>query len=640
MVDDWLLRIARKELGADRLKILVTGGTGFVGSRLAATLAAAGHNVTVCGRNRYRYPALLSGLTCVEADLTDQNAIAELCRDCDLVYHAGARSSPWGTQAEFHAANVVGTQNVVDGCLKHCVPRLVHVSSTAIFFEYTDKLRIADHDPLPARFCCEYAESKAAAETVVQQGFADGLNVIIIRARAVFGPGDNALLPRLIEAARQNRLRQIGDGSNTIDMTYVDNLVSALLQAARRGPAGTVCTITNDEPIQLWPLLTSVLQQLQIASSLRRVPKSVAIAAARFLEWQHRLLKRPGEPVMTQYAVGLLSRTQTFDLTAARESLNYQPVVSMQDAVRATLKAIAMKDETNANQSVSLKMFSTGFTSHPARLAEHGAARGRVIRFHAMFALLEHPTEGLTLFDTGYAPRFFEATRQWPYRLYRWTTPVATCDELSVSAILRRNGIEPGSIRRIILSHFHADHVCGLKDFPQAEVLTSARAWHAVQGKRGFAAVKRAILPDLFPADLPQRLRLIEHFHDPGFGPFESTHDVFGDGSVRMVNLTGHAFGQIGLLVQQANHRSLLAADAAWTSRAIRENLPATWGFRLVAASAKEARASQQKLHELFLRFPIEIIPTHCPEVAARYGFDPEVDRLLQGSHVSTGPAE
>jgi len=641
MVKDRLLRMAHKELGADRLKILVTGGTGFVGSHLAAIIAAAGHDVTACGRNRYRYPALLSGVTFAEADLTDRNAIAELCRNCDLVYHAGARSAPWGSKAEFHAANVVGTQNVVDGCLQHNVPRLVHVSSTAVFFEFTDRQHIADHAPLPARFCCAYAESKAAAETVVQEGFANGLNVITIRARAVFGHGDNALLPRLIEAARQKRLRQIGDGSNTIDMTYIDNLMAALLLAARGGNAGTVCTITNGEPIQLWPLLADVLQQLQIAASLRRIPKFVAMTAARVLEWQHRILKRAGEPAMTQYAVGLLCRTQTFDLAVARESLNYQPLVNMQEAVRITLKAMTMKDETNAEHTVSLKMFSTGFTSHPAHLAEHGAARGKVIRFHAMFAVLDHPTEGRTLFDTGYSPRFFDATRRWPYRLYRWTTPVSTSDDLSAAAILKRNGIEPASVRRIILSHFHADHVCGLMDFPDAEVLTSARAWHAVQGKHGIAAVKRAILPELFPANLPDRLRLIDHFHGPGFGPFESTHDVFGDGSVRMVNLTGHAFGQIGLLVQQAGHRCLLAADAAWTSRAIRENLPATLGFRLLAASAEESRASQQKLHELFLKFPeVEIIPTHCPEVAARYGFDAEVDRLLQSRGVSTGHAE
>jgi nucleoside-diphosphate-sugar epimerase/glyoxylase-like metal-dependent hydrolase (beta-lactamase superfamily II) len=633
MVARRLLQLTEAELGPEPLRILVTGGTGFVGSSLATLLMAAGHKVTVCGRNRYRYPAFSLSDSFVEADLTDRQTILNLCRDQDIVYHAGARSSPWGTRSEFAAANVQGTQNIVDGCLQSAVPRLVHVSSTAIFFDFQDKLKITDASPLPEHFCCDYAGSKAQAERIVQAAVARGLNAVTIRARAVFGPGDNSLLPRLIAAARESRLRQIGDGQNVIDMTYIDNLIAALILAARRGTAGSVCTITNDEPVVLWQLLHDVLNQLGVRTPLKKVSKSVAMAAASCMEWQHRFFQRPGEPVMTRYAVGLFSRTQTFDQSAARSTLNYSPLVSMTDAVRETLESIMRKEETATATTVKLRMFSTGYTSHRAWLAEKGASRTEFIRFHAMIGIIDHPAAGLTLFDTGYAPRFFEATKRWPYKLYRWTTPVETSAELSAVNVLQRHGIEPASVKRIILSHFHADHVCGLKDFPNAEVLASASAWQAIQGKRGLAAVKRAILPDLFPHDLEKRLKLIEHFHGPGFGPFTSSHDVFGDGSVRMLDLSGHAAGQIGLLLQREEGRSLLAADAVWTSRTFREDLPLTPGFRWLAASAVEANVSKKKLHEVFVQFPnVEIIPTHCPEIAARYGFDVEVDRLLNSA--------
>ena len=140
-------------------------------------------------------------------------------------------------------------------------------------------------------------------------------------------------------------------------------------------------------------------------------------------------------------------------------------------------------------------------------------------------------------------------------------------------------------------------------------------------------------MPDLFPHDLEKRLKLIENFHGSGFGPFTSSHDVFGDGSVRMLDLSGHAAGQIGLLLQREEGRSLLAADAVWTSRTFREDLPLTPGFRWLAASSVEANVSKKKLHEVFVQFPnVEIIPTHCPEIAARYGFDVEVDRLLNSA--------
>jgi nucleoside-diphosphate-sugar epimerase/glyoxylase-like metal-dependent hydrolase (beta-lactamase superfamily II) len=636
MSSEALLTAVRAELGEAPLKILVTGGTGFVGSHLARVLDGAGHQVTICGRNRYRYPLTGTGIRLRELDLSDRASVVELCRGQQLVFHAGAKSSPWGTRDEFRAANVKGTRNVVEACLLHGVRRLIHVSSTAIHFEYRDKLGIREDDPFPADFCCEYAESKAEAETVIAEAVTQGLDAVVIRARAVFGPGDNALLPRLIAAAMQRRLRQIGDGRNQIDMTYIDNLLLGLILAAGRVRAGQICTITNDEPILLWPLLRTVLDELQIECSLRPIPRFVADLAARAMELHHRWFKKPGEPVMTRYTAGLLSHHQTFDLSEARTKLGYAPIVSMRDGVQITLRSLKAKDESTARQSVTLRLFTTGYTAHPAHLAEVGASRRTTLRFHAMIGVIEHPTEGLTLFDTGYSPRFFDAAKRFPMSLYARITPVVTGPNVAAVEILRRQGIDPSSVRRIVLSHFHADHACGLRDFPDAEVITSANAWNAIAGRRGLDAVRRAVLPDLFPPDLAQRLRLIEHFHGPGFGPFRSTHDLFGDGSVRMVDLNGHAIGQIGLLLQrsvstqnvhlQKGSRCLLAADAVWTTRAIREDLPATLGFRLLAASAGEARKTQHLLHLLSQQFPdLELIPTHCPETAARYGFDEQL---------------
>lgn len=133
------------------------------------------------------------------------------------------------------------------------------------------------------------------------------------------------------------------------------------------------------------------------------------------------------------------------------------------------------------------------------------------------------------------------------------------------------------------------------------------------------------------PADIEDRLCLIEHFHHPGFGPFERGHDLFADGSVRFFDLSGHAPGQIGLLIQRGpDDRVMLVADSVWTSRSFRENLKPTLPYRMLADSADEAIASQQRVHELHRQYPdIEIIPTHCPEVADRYGFDAFVKNML-----------
>jgi glyoxylase-like metal-dependent hydrolase (beta-lactamase superfamily II) len=264
------------------------------------------------------------------------------------------------------------------------------------------------------------------------------------------------------------------------------------------------------------------------------------------------------------------------------------------------------------------------------RHIESDAPRSARRRYHALFAVIDHPQHGVSLFDTGYAPRFFDATRHWPYRAYRAVTPVVTHEKLAAVEVLKSHGVEPGDVRRIILSHFHADHVGGLKDFPHADVIAGSRCWDAVRRRTGIAALRRAFLPALLPPGLADRLCLLDRFHDPGFGPFDRGHDLFADGSVRLVELPGHAAGQLGMLVQRGpDDRVLLAADAVWTSRTVRENLPPTWPVRFLADSLHDSLATQQRLHELHRQFPdIEIIPTHCPEVAARYGFDAIVDDI------------
>lgn len=612
-------------------RILVTGGTGFVGSHLARALAAGGHDVVACGRNPYRVPFPPEGPRFARVELTDPTRLREMIADSDLVYHCAALAAPWGAQSDFERANMDGTRHVVDACLESQIPRLVHVSSTALQFDFQDQLNVREEEPLANPFACHYAWSKAEAEAIVRNGHQQGLNAVIVRARALFGEGDNSLLPRFLRAADQGRLRVIGSRDTRIDLTHIDNLVLALIQAAERGQPGRTYTVTNDDPVKLWPFLEEILRQTGRTVALKSIPRSWALRAAGLLEFWHRIRQLPGEPALTKYTVGLLSTTKTFDISAAKRDLGYCPIVSMDQGARQVVLASQRKDDSHASTSVRLKLMTTGYTTAHASLAESQTQLSGTIRFHATIGLIDHPVHGLTLFDTGYSPRFFEATQPWSYRLYRYTTPVFTDPRLSAAEMLRREGIDPLDVRRIILSHFHADHTCGLIDFPHADIIALQRCWDDVRRRRGLSALRRAYLPSLIPKSVERRLCLIEHFHDPGFGPFARSHDLFADGSVRLLELSGHAIGQMGVLLQRGpDDRAFLVADSAWTTRTIRENLPLTWPFRLLAASPKEARETVQTLHEFSRQYPdIELIPSHCPEVAKRYQLDAMLESVV-----------
>jgi glyoxylase-like metal-dependent hydrolase (beta-lactamase superfamily II) len=264
---------------------------------------------------------------------------------------------------------------------------------------------------------------------------------------------------------------------------------------------------------------------------------------------------------------------------------------------------------------LDLHLLDTGHCLVSAHHVMRGAPR-RPMACRALVALIGHPLHGWTLFDTGYAPRMLEATRRLPWRLYRLATPLRIRPEQSAVRQLAGLGLAPADIRRVIISHFHADHVAGLRDFPQVPVIASSEALASIAGLRGLAALRRAHLPALMPDDLAARAAPLPAFAGPplpGLGP---THDLFGDGSLLLVRLPGHARGQIGALAQTEAGPLLLAADGAWTSQAIREQRPPARITNIFVDDARAVVATLAALGEFAAARPdVRIVPTHCPEI-------------------------
>lgn len=318
------------------MKVLITGATGFLGGALASRLHAQSAEVTGLGRNPIAGQQLeQDGIHFLRADLADKQAITAACAGQDIVFHCGAFCSPWGRYHDFYASNVTGTQHIIHGCQAHDVSRLVYVSTPSLYFAYDSRLNVSESDALADKQVNFYTQTKLLAEQAIDRAHQAGLPVITIRPRAIFGPGDRTILPRLISRLQQGRLRIIGDESNLIDLTYIDNVVDALLLCANAPSQtwGKKYNITNGEAVNLWRMVERLCSELNLPYPNQKIPFRIAFVLAYGMEIASRTLLNYKEPLLTRYTVSTLAKSATLDIRAARRELGYEPKISVEEGV-------------------------------------------------------------------------------------------------------------------------------------------------------------------------------------------------------------------------------------------------------------------------------------------------------------------
>lgn len=273
---------------------------------------------------------------------------------------------------------------------------------------------------------------------------------------------------------------------------------------------------------------------------------------------------------------------------------------------------------------VELSILSAGYCLHPERLTLRGGTL-KPVAFPAGYALIRHPEYGPILFDTGYSARFFQETASLPASLYRKITPVVYREEESAVRRLQAGGISPEEVRYVVLSHFHADHIGGVRDFPQAQYIYLQKSYDAVSGLGPVRATKAGFLPGLLPEDFRLRSIPVDEASAkralPQGLPFSEAYDLLGDGSLLAVELSGHAAGMIGVFVSTGEHDYLLCADTVWSSRAFRENRKPHLAASLIMSSRTEYHRNFERLRQLHEQYPqLRIVPSHCREALAHWG--------------------
>lgn len=325
------------------MRILVTGAGGFLGLAISRLLRARGD--TVVGLQRRPSAALQQlGVEQCLADLADPAAVARAAEGADAVVHVAAKAGHWGSWAEYHAANVQGTANVLAACRAHGIPKLVHTSTPSVVHAGGDLEGVDESLPYPTRFHAHYPATKAMAERAVLGANGAQLATVALRPHLIWGPGDNQLLPRIVERARAGKLRLVGRAHvKRIDTIYIENAAVAHVQALDRLEPGASCAgrayfLAQGEPLSSAAMINALLACAGLPPVSRRIPYPVAYAVGALMEGWWTLARRPGEPLMTRFLANQLATAHWYDLSAARRDLGYAPAISLQQGL-ALLRA-------------------------------------------------------------------------------------------------------------------------------------------------------------------------------------------------------------------------------------------------------------------------------------------------------------
>jgi len=316
--------------------IFVTGGTGLLGGSLVRSLHAAGHRVTASGRNALRLQDLekIQIPTC-NLDYTDTQNLHDALAGHSTLVHCGALSSAWGRKEAFKTQNGDATQNLVNAAITAGIKKFIYISSSSVYFDFSNRLDLKETDPLPSEFASHYTWSKHLGE-VATLNASDKMMCVILRPRGIIGAGDAALAPRLIKAAQKGLLPLPNGGKALASITCVDDVVSAIAAVieAKSYLTGNIYNISGAKPVSVKELVEQTLYLTSTKTKIFSVPYSAIAPLVCIKETIHSALNL-SEPTITKYSLGLLAFSQTLNTEALERDTGWQPKLSAADGLQA-----------------------------------------------------------------------------------------------------------------------------------------------------------------------------------------------------------------------------------------------------------------------------------------------------------------
>jgi nucleoside-diphosphate-sugar epimerase len=321
------------------MRVLVTGGSGFLGRRVIELLLGQGHDVRAYLRRPVPGLARL-GASVVLGTLEDAGSLRAAMAGADAVIHCAGKTGVWGPLEGYLRANTMATSNVLKAAIESGIGYFVHTSTPSVAHLGESLEGVDEGAPYMDDRRQGYPYSKMLSEREVLAANSPSFRTLALRPHLVWGPRDPHFLPRLFDMEGKGKLRFFSGGPYLVSHTYIDNAAHAHLLALERMEAGApvgglAYFIAEERPMDIGDLVNSLLGCGGRGPVESEVPKSLGRAYGAACELAWRLLRLPGEPPMTSFTASQLSTSHYFDLTRARTLLGYKPLVALDDAFAA-----------------------------------------------------------------------------------------------------------------------------------------------------------------------------------------------------------------------------------------------------------------------------------------------------------------
>ena len=334
------------------MKVLVTGGGGFLGSAICRQLLARGDEVIAYQRSAANDLEKL-GARVVRGDITDADCLNTAAQGVDAIIHTAAKAGLSVNYDDYHAANVTGTKTVLSTCRRNQIKMLVFTSSPSVTHSDGDIEGGDETLPYPETYNSPYPKTKALAEQMVMAANSPELHTVSLRPHLIWGPGDSHLLPKLLERAKSGKLKLPGP-DKLIDTVYIDNAARAHLLALDKlvtqpeTAAGKTYFISNDEPVSQSRIIGGLLKAAGIEVEIQAISPLLAKAAGTLLETGWKIFAIKSEPPLTRWSAEHLSTAHWYDISAAKKDLAYTAEVSIAQGLEILEKEFRRKPTPEA----------------------------------------------------------------------------------------------------------------------------------------------------------------------------------------------------------------------------------------------------------------------------------------------------